>query len=248
MNSPLTRSTMAFLKNQPPEAAVKPLSNDRISAIGLILLWLLGFSFSALAGTVEAVRYQEQTGDEIGYFSWEIERSNPVVISSREPGKTFTNTCRLDGDTLSWEISGKEGTVRADRRQQELILKGHWNGNNIDKTIPLDSSPWFQALSFSLGASVIQKDRNVEFWMVRPDDFTVHKLKASRIKTEFLSIGGTRVEAHRIRVRLTGAMSMLWHADYWFRTGDLLLVRYEGVHGPPGTPETVISLLPENGP
>ncbi len=44
---------------------------------------------------------------------------------------------------------------------------------------------------------------------------------------------------------LQGMLAALWQAAFWFREDDRIFVRYQGVHGPPGTDETVVQLSQE---
>ena len=62
-------------------------------------------------------------------------------------------------------------------------------------------------------------------------------------REEIHTVRGPRLAAAKVVIRPDGLLGGLWRAEYWFRAEDGQFVRYRGTHGPPGTPETVISLL-----
>ena len=87
-------------------------------------------------------------------------------------------------------------------------------------------------------------ENKASFWTVRPDNLDVLTLQATREGGGRLPMeDGGEVLANKVVIRLEGLMSALWSAEYWFRQGDDLFVRYRGTHGPPGVPETVITLV-----
>jgi hypothetical protein len=67
-------------------------------------------------------------------------------------------------------------------------------------------------------------------------------MRAKKIRTEKILVQEREVETQNIRVKLTGFKAIFWHSDYWFRRSDGLFLKYRGVEGPPGTPETVMTL------
>ncbi len=109
--------------------------------------------------------------------------------------------------------------------------------------VPANERPWFQPLSYSLRCMVARQQQQASFWTIRPDTLEPLTLKAERDGSGQLpQTSGPALMASRMIIRLDGLMSALWSAEYWFRQGDNLFVHYRGIHGPPGTAETVISL------
>ena len=61
------------------------------------------------------------------------------------------------------------------------------------------------------------------------------KLGADRV-----TIGDTTIDCQKIEMKPPGFSGMFWKAYYWFNrdTGDF--VKYQGLKGPPGSPEFII--------
>lgn len=213
---------------------------QRLTALAAVLLILAVLCSAARAS--ERYRYIEITGNSTTRFDWEISDGNPVTITSTEADKVFRNTCLPDGSQLKWEVSGKTDWIKVARKGDSLHFNAFINGKQIQKTEALDEAPWFQTLSFSLSRWLPTNRETITFWMVRPDDLDIHKMKAIREGMETVEVNGDRIRARRVTVKLAGAFSMFWSVSYWFSEKDYQLVRYEGVHGPPGTPKTVITL------
>ena len=210
---------------------------------GTILLFVVSVvCFADLIQAGSIFRYTERTGDKVTQFRMEVGQGSPLTIISSEPGKQFRNLCLADGSQLEWGFTSETEWVSVKREENTLRFKAKLDGKTINKIEKIDSSPWFQGLSFSLRRWLASGDDSITFWMVRPDDLDIHKMKAEREEIESVEVGDRKVEAQRVRVKLAGAFSLFWSVTYWFRTSDFLLVRYEGVHGPPGTPGTTITL------
>jgi hypothetical protein len=79
--------------------------------------------------------------------------------------------------------------------------------------------------------------------MIRPDTLDVIKFKIRKLQTEQLIFQGRSTYALKLELGLTSLLKGLWHAHYWFREDDGMFIQYRGVHGLPGTPETVIRLI-----
>ncbi len=86
----------------------------------------------------------------------------------------------------------------------------------MNKTLEIDDTDWYQASSLSLRGLVASADREKEFWTIRSDTLTVHKIKAVKQGLETIEVSGTMKEAVRIELSLTGLLSHFWKSDYWF--------------------------------
>jgi hypothetical protein len=84
---------------------------------------------------------------------------------------------------------------------------------------------------------VAKGSKSYSFWLVRPVDLKVVKMKASFSKK--------RSDAKTITLKIApvGMLSILWKAYYSYRESDGTFVQYRSIHGPPGTPETVVNLI-----
>jgi hypothetical protein len=79
--------------------------------------------------------------------------------------------------------------------------------------------------------------------MIRPDTLDVTKFKIRKLQKEHLIFNGRSTHAIKMELGLTSLLEGLWKAHYWCREEDGLFIQYRGIHGVPGTPETVIRLI-----
>lgn len=203
-----------------------------------------------LSGPVSAAqeqhRYLEITGSHAIQFDWSVERqADGLRILASEPGKQFLTRCDAAGATSHWQLSDEQQDIQAERNGDRLILRGNRNGQAYADEHTLDAAPWFQSMSFSLRAWLAGDTESVEFWTLRPDTLEAVKLSAKRKGIEPVKTRAGTVDAIHVHVRASGMLAPFWKADYWFRADNHLFVKYQAVNGLPGTPETVIELLPE---
>lgn len=220
------------------------------SPLGAILpfcLAMLLMTTLAPASTRE-LRYREQTGDHSFVYFWQAQSgpSGVTVTSTQRQGEeVYTSVNTQEGTTRSWRYVNQPGTdVRVKRSGNHLQFSGQFQGQPIEKQIRIDNRPWYQPLSYSLHCLERRKQDNASFWTIRPDNLDVLTLQAHREGSARLpEADGGEVLANKVVVRLEGMMSAFWSAEYWFRQGDDLFVRYRSIHGPPGVPETVVTLV-----
>ncbi|MBI4793393.1 MAG: hypothetical protein HY789_11880 [Deltaproteobacteria bacterium] len=217
------------------------------SRAALLLLSLFPASMACTAvpaahGAEEYV-YRQTTASESTLFRWQLETAEMVTITSREEKVLYVNVCDASGATHTWRMQKEDAEVSAQRRENELHIRGTFAGEPIDEIFLLDEFPWFQPLSYSLRNFLLTGAAEKQvFWMIRPDKLKPQKFQASKQGVEAITIGTDSYQAVKIKICPTGVLAGFWHAYYWFRPEDGLFLRYEGTHGPPGTPKTVISL------
>jgi hypothetical protein len=194
---------------------------------------------------LESYRYRERTGQDVRHYRWRLDRGETVrITSTTESGRVFTAWCRSDGTTVRWEVADGPDRLTVERRDRSLQFRGRLGGRTVERSISIDERPWYQPLSFSL-RGVAGGDGSPEaFWTIRPDDLSVLSMTASTQAKETVTVDGHRVDAVRVEVRPAGWRSAFWSCHYWFRIPDRVFIRYRGVHGVPGSPETVVELVP----
>lgn len=189
--------------------------------------------------------YVEKDGNKVIPFNWKAElEEKGVSITVHEQGKYFYNLCTTEGETLIWhiQVEGKHN-LRAVRKDDYLHIQGTRFGKEYRKTIPIDERPWYQPLSFSLGHFLNSNEKKTSFWIIRADKIEVIALSAKKMGVENVLFAGAKVPAQKIEVRAEGFYSNFWHATYWYRKSDNLFLRYESVHGLPGSEETIVELI-----
>ncbi|MEE4242353.1 MAG: hypothetical protein V2I36_12870 [Desulfopila sp.] len=190
--------------------------------------------------------YLEKVGDTVVPFAWQAEKTTEgIVIKVEEEGKTFFNLCRPDGSTLKWQFraEGKHDII-AERIDNTIAIQGTRFGEPIADTVQIDDRPWYQPLSFSLGNFLTSTEEKTSFWVIRADKIDVVALTAEKVGEETLLVGEKEFLTHKIEVRAEGFYAKLWHATYWYRKSDNLFIRYQSVHGLPGTDATIVEILP----
>lgn len=195
--------------------------------------------------SIEQHYYQKKTGSNLIYFDWRLEREEDlklITLLGKERDVTRMNN---DFSTQSWVINDPSTTTNMTvlRNNNELIMNGIFKGEKVERSIKVDSSPWYQALSLSLRQFVDQNRNHIQFWSIRPDNLDVHHLQVNREAEETRTIEGTLTEVIKLKIQLTGLKSAFWSCHYWLRKSDGLFVRYEGPSGPPGWPLTTVELV-----
>lgn len=216
------------------------MRNLRILCLGLCLIPGL------VPAAQEQHRYLETTGSRTVAFDWSVAQDgNGLRIVASEPGNRFLTLCDETGITNLWQLNDGRHDIRAKRSGDRLILRGTRDGQPYSEEHTLDAAPWYQALSYSLRVWLESAADSTEFWTLRPDTLEAVKLSARRIGVEPLQTRAGTVEAVHVQVRARGMLAPFWKADYWFRADNHLFVKYQAVNGLPGSPETVIELLPD---
>ncbi len=223
--------------------AMKKMIWFRLLLVLSVPLWSGNLHGSSPTEAIEQHCYRETTGTSEVIFTWQRLAGEPVRIKVVQPGEVQESWCHCDGTTFKWHLRTDTQDITARRIDNMLVIEGQQNGHSFQHQKPIDAAPWYQSLSFALRAMLNFDQASATFWMIRPDTLTPVKLKAEKQQMEVLDIEGHSVEARRVRVRLTGWASILWHSHYWFRAGDHVFVHYRGVNGPSGTPETVVGLI-----
>jgi len=191
--------------------------------------------------------YQETTGKAVKNFRWSRTlAAGEEVITVNEEDAVLVNRCDGAGQTHAWTYrEGDHTVIDATRNGNQLKISGIRQGNPIATTVTVDDHPWFQPLSFSLGAFLASARTKVSFWMIRSDTLEVVAMQAEKKEVEEITVTGRKVRAQKVVIRRQGILAALWQAAFWFREDDRIFVRYQGVHGPPGTDETVVQLSQE---
>jgi hypothetical protein len=189
--------------------------------------------------------YLEKVGDTVSPFAWQAQNTKEgIVIRVEEEGKTFFNLCRPDGATLKWRfIANGKHDITAERIDNTLSIRGTRLGEEFTETVQIDGRPWYQPLSFSLGNFLSSAEDKTSFWAIRADKIDVVALTAEKMGEESFLLDNKEFLTHKIEVRAEGFYAKFWHATYWYRKSDNLFIRYQSVHGLPGTDMTIVELL-----
>ncbi len=165
----------------------------------------------------EKYTYIEQTGAADKEITWILEKEDTFILTYLSPLERHVTTTGLDYDTCRWHVTGKtDHPIHCCASGKTITISGQFRGDSVNKTLEIDDTDWYQASSLSLRGLVASADREKEFWTIRSDTLTVHKIKAVKQGLETIEVSGTMKEAVRIELSLTGLLSHFWKSDYWF--------------------------------
>jgi hypothetical protein len=134
-------------------------------------------------------------------------------------------------------------TVRRDGNL--LRFEGTFRGKPLSRTQKIDDHDWLETIELSLSAFARSSDRtSPAFWIVNPWEAKAFLMQATNEGADAVMVAGTPTASIRVRVRPAGFLAIFWSSLYWYRAADGLFVRYEAVRGLPGTPLTVVELMP----
>jgi hypothetical protein len=197
-----------------------------------------------MSADVSRYLYRETTGTESVELIHRIEIGDNAVITCTQAGEERRTVSDFSGTTREWRISkGSNTEIVARRRNGAIVVSGTRDGTPVAETLSNKDLPWFQLLSFSLGAFRDSDETSVTFQMLRPDTLSIVTLEAKKQGEETIVVAGNPTTASKIRISPPWPLSALWKGYYWFRKKDGLFVRYEGTNGPPGTAKTVVEFL-----
>jgi hypothetical protein len=213
---------------------------------GLAVLLILLQSWPAAGLQTETHRYLQQSDDQREYFNWILEQSDGYLLQAVSAAEEHRAIMDEFMATRLWTLTNptEDTEVEARRVENRIVLRGRFHGYPIDRRLIIDDSPWYQSLSASLRHFLAASQASTEFWTLRPDKLTVHKVRAKKMGSETLQLMGRQVETKKVEVCLTGLAALFGRARYWFRASDHLLLRYQGPKGLPGVPATTITIEP----
>jgi hypothetical protein len=209
----------------------------------LVLVFFLGLAWSAAhASAMESYRYEETIGDVAKEFQWCLDKSEPMRLLYQCADETDITRIDASFATVQWEMEKKsDGTsLHARRLPDAIIIQGRWKGQQINKKLPIDDAPWYQATSCSFRPFVLSSRKEIRFWTVRYDTLKAHKIRAVKKRRQVLHLNGAEEDAVEVELRLSGMLALFWKCSYWFRRSDGVFLRFEGPSGPPGAPDMVV--------
>lgn len=184
--------------------------------------------------------YDYACGGQRAAIVWnERKEGDSICLETVQGSKTNVYHFSSDFSTLAWEYSDHVvGTdIRVVLEDGVYRISGMLKNKTCAKTFKSHGLPWYQQMGYHIGCS-IEKQPSLRFECIRPDNLKLYKMQAEA-KEAAVRDG---VREQRIEVRLTGLLSRFFGCDYFVDAATGRFIRYTGVHGPPGTPKTVITL------
>ena len=222
-----------------------PMTFFKLMASVSILLLAVSTGSADAAPANPVYLYQENTGKSVKNFKWHhLSTGQEEIITLTEEDAVFANHCDRAGRTHAWNFQqGQQTAIRVVRDGNLLKISGLLRGEEIQKDEKIDDRPWYQPLSFSLRSFLDSPETRISFWMIRSDNLQVVVMQAKKEGIEEITVAGKTVRAQKVILSREGLFAAFWQSVFWFREEDRIFVRYQGVHGPPGTSETTVQLL-----
>ncbi len=194
-------------------------------------------SYSARSQTRE---YTYACGEEKATIHWHESREGDLIhLKTIQGSEINTYVLASDYHTLSWEYINpdKSARIRVVLKDGIYTISGMSRYKSYSKTYESNGVPWFQNIGFHIGRS-IEKKPSFRFECIRPDNLKLYEMQADAKEVSIRN--GMREQ--RIHVHLTGMLSRFFGCDYHIDLSTGEFIRYKGVHGAPGTPETRITI------
>jgi hypothetical protein len=154
-------------------------------------------------------------------------------------------------ETQAWQFRSERDQTRLDvkRNGAGVSIRGTVAGEPVERETDLPEPLWIQSIERSLRRFVVDGEAGdrIRFAVVQPDTLSARTLEARIMGDERISVAGETVTARRVRISLPGIGAIIWRSNYWFRLPDGLFVQSRVTRGPPGTPETLVSLDADGG-
>jgi len=196
--------------------------------------------FSLFAET-KNIMYQETIGKETNEVQVLYRESNGISIEEYLSKKVYRTVEFDSNQTIKMEYKDGNQKTTAIVQGNKIVLIN----KNKESIINLRKKIWIQSFIFGFQGFILSDQNNIVFETIRPGDFKLFEMKMTKQGEEQLNLPVGNVDTIKVRVQLTGLLAHFWSAEYWYRKSDGCMVKYKGVNGPPGTPETILFMCKE---
>jgi hypothetical protein len=131
------------------------------------------------------------------------------------------------------------------REGTRINVTGTLNGKPVLKVLKVPDYIWGQNSEFALMDFVKSGRRQEDFFVVKPDDLSVNKMRMLKEETEEIIFNGKMIKTVRYKAQLHGLLALLWQAHYWYRLSDNQFILYK-TEGALGIPASEIRLINES--
>ena len=206
------------------------------------------FIHTSLADQSSSIyRYLQKAGGKIDTATQTVSVSGDILTIRYHDTKGHTSISQcsaIDYRMISWRFVNpqKQTDVTVTRKGTELIICGISKGKQINRSQVIDNLPWFQALELSLAPYCGSAGSGAEFWLVRPTDFTVFRMKLQR-SDKAAAIASVNGAAFELRMSPSGIPERLWKATMLVTEAGTFLQSYLPSLLP-GKPPVIETALP----
>ncbi len=220
------------------------MRNRSIFALAACMgILLAGFPLSA-----ETFQYYEIVERQDDYTSrWIIEEKSGrihLTILQDNSDQVYTCICASDGAVVELSILDPDiGTDFIARREGNTVdFVGTVEGKKHNKKIEVEDLPWGNPIPILLRQQYHKIDTGLDFWVLDIYKGRPIYLRANKVHTGEIEVLDKKYPADHIEIRLRGALSPFWVADYWIHAETREFLKFDGDFGP-GSPKTIMQLM-----
>ena len=217
--------------------------------IFFIILCTLSLSLSG-----EIRIYEERTREKVitHTFTFFPRTSGYVIeLESKVNNNRIIQKYETDSSlaTCLWEYKNKvkKTKISARRVKNTIFLSGLHKGKKIEKKFKINEWAWNQVFHIGLEKFVLSSRTAMKFWSIGtmgPGDMKITKFSVKKKGKTTLLLNGKSIGALRVKMSLSGLLSIFWSGQYCYRISDGKFLQYRGKSGP-GTPVTVMQMISE---
>ena len=206
--------------------------------------------FFITTGTIQATEliYEIKSGEETDNFYLTItENDSGTTYTSRYRSLTQVYVYDSRNNTREWRYEDSQTNTAyiAVRSGTRIRVTGRLNGKPVQKALTVPDYVWGQNGEYALIDFVKSGRPYEDFFVIKPDDLTVNRMRMRKEKTEEIVLGGKKIQTIRYKAQLHGLLALLWQAHYWYRLPDYAFILYK-TEGAPGIPGSEIRLINES--
>lgn len=206
------------------------------------LILLLGLMVSGWTAAAEYLEYHEKTGEKTTVHAFIIEKDSGgyrIQLTSTFPDKIYNQVFYVDRSLKStaWEFEDRQKNTKVSARlaDDEVRFEGIHRGRKFSRGLKVRGDFWNQTFNLGLRDFVINGRKKMKFCAIGvsgPGEMKMGKFTVTREGTEKTMVNGEHVDSVRIKITLSGMLSMFWHGDYWYRKTDGRFLKYRGKNAP----------------
>ena len=218
----------------------------KITYLFSILSLILFCSFFKLDDffSKKTITYEETTAGKTIKTIWTIKSKDKdlLITATNQSGITKIDcTKEYHINTFSYNTHDEKTKYVIKKENGKLIAEGTLDGNKEKKEYDIGELAWIQDFGYGLIPFLKSSKKELEFAIISPKDFDMHKLLTEKDLIEKIEVNGKEYNCRKLTITLPGIKGMFWSAQIWFDIKTDQFIKYTGNSGP-NTPITTILL------
>ncbi len=184
--------------------------------------------------------YHSECGREQTDILWQATKDDRnIYLHTKQDAELHDYIMDCQYHTKEWRVANPEEktNLTIEYANGQYYIRGIFHNQPISKKVKSKGCVWFQNIAFNAGLS-LQNRSSIKYECFRPDNLKLYTMLAESQGKEILNDRSV----NKVKVSLTGLLSIFWSCTYFFDSTTLDFILYKGVNGAPGTPETIITL------